>query len=117
MLIGAGCLLPGQERPGNFSIRFEPAVVLQANAPIPFAITVKDALRHPVTDAKVTLQVETQQRTQVTVFKASATEPGVYVSKPLFPSGGQWSVYVEVRRGDELSARSIDYSVPETAAP
>ncbi len=107
-----------QVREGNFGIRFEPQVVLQANAPIPFEIQVKDDLHRPLTDAKVTLQIETQQQhTQVVVFKASATAPGTYIAKPIFPASGAWSVYVEVRRGTEMSARTIDFSVADSTGP
>ena len=107
-----------QVREGNFGIRFEPQVVLQANAAIPFEIQIKDDLHRPLTEAKVTLQIETQQQhTQVAVFKATATAPGTYIAKPLFPAGGAWSVYVEVRRDGEMSARTIDFNVPDSTGP
>jgi YtkA-like len=115
LLCCAGGLLVAQDHAGNFTIRFEPQAVLQANAEIPFGIHVADDLHKPVLNAKVSLQIETSQNTNVTVFKAPEVEPGVYVAKPVFPSAGHWIVYVEVRRDGELSARSIEYDVPTTA--
>ena len=106
---------PGEEHNGNFIIRFEPKVVLQTNAPIPFEIDVTDDLHKPLTQAKVTLQIETAEHANVNVFKAPMTNPGVYIAKPTFPHAGQWNVYVEVHRANEMSARTIQYYVPESA--
>jgi len=105
-------LLWAQERPANFTIRFGPDADLQTNAQVPFAIHVTDDLGKPVENAKVTLQIETPQHERVEVFKAPMTDRGVYVAKPVFPSAGAWSVYVEVRRDGALSARTIDFTVP-----
>ena len=121
LLLCALSLTVAQERDGNFSIRFEPTAVLQSGAPIPFQITVHDADHKPLADAKVTLQIETVNHTQVKVFPAPAVDPrgnpGVYVAKPVFPAAGEWNVYVEVRRQngrwDEMSARTIQFNVPE----
>jgi len=120
LLCGLG-LLFAQEREGNFSIRFEPTATLQTGAPIPFQITVQDAGHKPLADAKVTLQIETTNHTHVKVFPAPAVDPrgspGVYIAKPVFDAAGEWNVYVEVRRQngqwEEMSARSIQFSVPE----
>lgn len=101
------------ERDGNFVIRFEPKAVLQPAAPIPFEIDVTDDLQKPLLLATVTLQAETSDHTNVKVFKAPSVGPGVYVAKPVFPTAGEWSVRVEVRRGDQVSARTIEYNVPE----
>ncbi len=117
LLICAVGLATAQNHEGNFIIRFEPTVDLQANAEIPFAINVVDDRHHPVLNATVSLQIETQQKTQVSVYKATGTEPGVYVAKPVFPSKGEWSVYVEVRQGQQMTARTIDFHVPESASP
>ena len=107
-----------QLRNGNFTIRFEPTAALQANAEIPFEIRVTDDLRKPLQNATVSLQIETQdQHTQVKVFKAAQTQPGVYVAKPTFPEAGRWSVYVEVRRDNAMAARTIDYLIPTSASP
>jgi hypothetical protein len=116
LLLCSVSLLFPQYREGNFNIRFEPTAVLQTGAEIPFAIHVTDDRKRPLIQASVTLQIETQANTDVKVFKAPETEPGVYVAKPVFPSAGQWSVYVEVHREGELSARTIDYNVPDSAA-
>lgn len=101
------------ERPGNFNVRFEPTAKLQTGAEIPFQITVTDALRKPLIQARVTLQIETLDGKNVKVFKAPAVNPGVYIAKPVFPFSGEWNVYVEVHRNNEMSARTIEFSVPE----
>ena len=116
LLVALG-LSSAQDHQGNFVIRFEPTAALQANAEIPFEIHVSDDLHKPVLNAKVTLQIETLRHTQVSVFKATATDPGVYVAKPVFPAAGQWSIYVEVRREGQMSARTIDFNVPASASP
>ena len=115
-LLAVGIAL-GQGRGGDFNIRFDPTAALQASVAIPFAIHVTDARHMNLLNAKVTLQIETLQHTDVTVFNAAGTDPGVYVAKPIFPSAGEWSVYVEVRQGDRVSARTIEYNVPETISP
>ena len=110
-----------QERDGNFSIRFEPTAQLQTGAPIPFQITATDSAHKPLPDAKVKLQIEMANHTHVQVFPAPAVDPranpGVYVAKPVFDAAGEWSVYVEVRRengrSEEMSARSLTFTVPE----
>lgn len=114
-------LVFAQEREGNFHIRFEPTADLQTGAPIPFRITVNDADHKPLINAKVTLQIETMDHTHVKVFGAPAedtrADPGIYISKPVFDAAGEWSVYVEVHRQngrwDEMSARTIQYTVPQ----
>lgn len=102
-----------QEREGNFNIRFEPSAKLQTGVEVPFRITVTDALRKPLVDAKVTLQVEMTDGSRVKVYKAPGTDPGVYIAKPIFSVSGEWNVYVEARRDAEMSARTIQFSVPE----
>ena len=104
-------LLFAQEGEGNFVIRFEPTAILQTGAPVPFKIDVKDDLQKPLTQAKVTLQIEMTDHSHVQVFPASAVNPGIYVAKPFFPVAGEWSVYVEVRRSNRVSARTIQFSV------
>ena len=113
LLMCAWGLLMAQEREGNFDIRFEPTAKLQTETPVPFAITVKDALHKPLPDAKITLQIETKEGTDVKVFQAPAVNPGIYIAKPVFPRSGEWSIYVEVRRGNEMSARTIQFQVSE----
>ena len=116
MLLCAAALLVAQqpaERAGNFDIRFEPSAKLQTGVQVPFRITVINDLGKPLTNAKVTLQITMADGTHVKVFPASAISPGVYVAKPLFPLAGEWTVYVEVRREDRLSARTIEFTVPE----
>lgn len=117
LILTAGLIVAQQQHEGNFIIRFEPKAVLQTQAVIPFEIDVKDDLHNPLIQAKVTLQIETPEHTDVKVFDAPAVGPGVYIAKPVFPEAGQWNVYVEVRRGDAISARTIQFYVPESAAP
>jgi hypothetical protein len=101
------------EREGNFTIRFEPTAILQTGAPVPFEIRVTNDLRKPVSHAKATLQIEMEQHNNVKVFPAPEVSPGVYVAKPVFPESGAWSIYVEVRRNDQLSVRTIQFTVPK----
>ncbi len=101
------------EREGNFNIRFEPTAKLQTGVQVPFQITVNDALHKPVIQAKVTLQIEMTDGTQVKVFPAPAINPGVYVAKPVFPISGEWKIYVEAHRDNAMTARTIEFSVPE----
>lgn len=117
LLAAAGLLSAQGQREGNFTIRFEPTAVLQTGVAIPFQITAADDLRNPLIQAKVTLQIETPEHRHVKVYAAPAVSPGVYVAKPVFPEAGQWNVYVEVRRGNAVSARTIQFYVPETATP
>jgi len=102
-----------QTREADFDIRFEPSAVLQTGVEIPFKITVKNTLHQPVHGAAVTLQIETSAHEHTKVFRATETDTGTYVAKPLFPVSGQWNVYVEVRRDDEMSARTIEFNVPK----
>ena len=116
LFVSAG-LLTAQSREGNFTIRFEPDVMLEANVAVPFSIHVTDDRHRPVQYAAVTLQIETEQDKEVQVFKAPFTADGVYIAKPLFPASGHWKVYVEVHQNNLMSARTIDFFVPETATP
>ena len=100
-----------QERDGNFTIRFEPTVVLQSQTEVPFSIVVIDPLRKAVDHARVTLQIKNHYGMDVKDFKATMTGPGSYVAKATFPNAGEWSVYVEVRRDQDLSARTILFQV------
>jgi hypothetical protein len=106
-------LAVAQDREGNFQIRVEPSAKLQTGAQIPVLITVKDDRQKPLTDAKVTLQIETAERDMVKVYPAPASDVGVYLAKPVFPKAGQWSIYVEVRRSGALTTRNVQFSVPQ----
>ncbi|MBV8072971.1 MAG: hypothetical protein JO270_23920 [Acidobacteriaceae bacterium] len=117
LLLCAAGILIFQEREGNFVIRFEPKAVLQANAPIPFQITVQDALQKPLIQATVSLQIETADHKDVRVYKAPAIGDGTYMAKPVFPVSGEWNVYVEVHRGGAMTGRTMQFNIPESAAP
>jgi hypothetical protein len=106
-------LLVFGDRPGNFTIRFEPTAMLQTGARIPFQITVADDRKKPVGEAKVTLEIEQTNRQNIQVFDAPAIAAGVYLAKPVFPAPGQWKISVEVHRNGEASSRTKDYTVPE----
>jgi len=110
LLMLAGLAMP-YEREGDFTIRFEPMAVLQTGAPIPFHIKVEDARHKPVSDAKVTMQIETTDHKQVEKFKAVSIGEGVYTAKPVFSDAVEWIVLVEVHREDQVSARSINFIV------
>lgn len=118
LLLLGGFAFAQEVTPGNFNIRFEPFVKLQTDAPIPFHITVTDALHNPVIGATVTLQIETPEHAHVKVYKAPPLDqianPGIYIAKPVFEQPGTWNVYVEVRRNNHMSARTIEFSVPRS---
>ncbi len=114
LFISAG-LMTAQTREGNFTIRFEPDVMLEANVKVPFSVHVTDNRHKPVQFATVTLQIETEQDKDVQVFKAAFTSDGVYIAKPYFPASGHWKVYVEVHQNNLMSARTIEFFVPEDA--
>lgn len=111
LIVFFAAALLSDEREGNFLIHFEPKAILQTDAPIPFEINVTDDLRKPLQQAKVTLQIETTDHQHVKVFPAPAVSPGVYMAKPIFPEAGEWSIYVEVHRNDQMTARTIKFSV------
>ena len=105
-----------QDREANYTIRFEPTAILQTNADIPFEIHVTDDLHKPVMQAKVRLQIDTAEHDRVQVFRATETEPGVYVAKPVFPISGRWNAYVEVHKNGLMAARTIEQDVPGSSA-
>lgn len=113
LLLCAFGLMSAVEREGNFDIRFEPTAKLQTGVQVPFEIHVIDALRKPLIDAKVTLQIELPDHTHTKVFAAPAVAQGVYLAKPVFPLTGDWNIYVEAHRDNEMSARTIQFNVPE----
>jgi YtkA-like len=113
LLLCALGLLSAVEREGNFDIRFEPTAKLQTGVQVPFEIHITDALHKPLPDAKVTLQIEMPDHTHVQVFPAPATAAGVYLAKPVFSLPGEWNLYVEAHRNNEMSARMIQFNVPE----
>jgi hypothetical protein len=49
----------------------------------------------------------------VQVFPAPAISTGVYMAKPVFPLAGEWNLYVEAHRNNEMSARTIQFNVPD----
>ena len=110
VFLWASALLFAQKE-GNYTLRFEPKAILQTDVPVPFEITVNDDLGKPLQQAKVTLQIETTDHRQVKVFPAPAISAGVYMAKPVFPDAGEWSIYVEARRNDRLTARTLKFTV------
>ena len=100
-------------REGNFDIRVEPFAKLQAGVQVPFTIKVKDARGNPLTNAKVTLQIDTPDHTKTKAFPAPAIEAGTYMAKPVFPSAGGWTIDVEVQRNDQASARTLQFTVSD----
>jgi YtkA-like len=100
-------------REGNFTIRFEPKAVLQTDAQIPFEISVLNDLKQPLHEAKVTMQIETKDHHHVMTYKAPEVTAGLYLAKPIFPEAGEWSISVEVHRSDQVSTRTLEYTVPK----
>jgi hypothetical protein len=98
-------------REGDYTIRFEALAVLQSGVPIPFHIKVEDARHQPMTDAKVSMQIETSEHNEVQMFKATAMGAGIYSAKPIFPEPGEWLVMVSVHHDDLVSARTITFEV------
>lgn len=113
LLLCALGLVTAAEREGNFEIRFEPTAKLQTGVQVPFEIHINDPLHKPLHDAKVTLQIETPDLSQSKAFPAHELTPGVYVAKPIFPLSGEWNVNVEAHWNNEMSARTIQFNVPE----
>lgn len=102
-----------QERDGNFNIRFEPTARMQSRIDVPFQIKVIDPRQKPVEHAAVTLQIKDRDNMNVKVYRTTMTAPGIYVASPSFVAAGEWSVYVEVRRDGEMTARTIQFTVSE----
>ena len=92
-------------------IRFEPKAILQPAVQVPFEITVSNDLRQPVRQAKVTMQIENKDHEAVQTYKAPEVTAGVYLAKPVFPEPGVWTINVEVRRNDQLSTRTLEFTV------
>jgi hypothetical protein len=110
VLLIAGLALP-YEREGDFTIRFEPMAVLQSGVPIPFHIKIDDSRHQPLIDAQVTMQIETPDHKNVQTFKATSIGAGIYSAKPVFDDAGEWVVLVNVRRNDQVGARTITFEV------
>ncbi|HEX4772425.1 MAG TPA: FixH family protein [Bryobacteraceae bacterium] len=117
LLFCAFGLLLAQDRPGNYTIRFEPTARLQTDAEIPFHIRVTDDRDKPLRQAKVTLTIENSTHDYVKVLKAPAIDEGVYVAKPVFPTPGTWDVRVDVRWNNFVSAKTEQYNVPRSTEP
>jgi nitrogen fixation protein FixH len=115
VLLCALGLLLAEDREGNFQLRFEPTAKLQTNIDVPFEIHVLDGLKKPLPNAKVELSIIlTVDESHLTTFKAPAIgREGVYLAKPVFPVPGQWDVAVTVRRGDQVTTRTIQFNVTE----
>jgi hypothetical protein len=106
-------LIRAQETEGNFQIRVEPIATLPSGVPVPIQVVVRDDRRKPLTDATVTVQVGHPDGSRAHTYPAPATNPGSYLAKPTFGEAGEWSVYVEVRRGNKMTARTLQYTVPQ----
>jgi hypothetical protein len=113
LAVGLAGLLSAQLENANFDIRFEPDAKLQTGAPIPYRITIKDDLGKPVPRAEVSLQIETPDHKDVQIYKAPMLDAGMYLAKPVFPHAGQWSVTVNAHRREQVSSRTIEYTVPD----
>lgn len=107
----AGLLVAAADQPGDFTIRFEPTAKLQANVEVPFEVHVTDSRDRPLPQGKVELSISPVDKATVDTVKAWFVQPGVFIAKPKFPSAGQWSVTVNVRLGNLVSTRTIEFTV------
>jgi hypothetical protein len=113
LLLCALGLLFADDREGNFEIRFEPTAKLQTNVDVPFEIYVKDGRKQLLPDAKVEVTISLKDGSQPAKLPARAITPGLYIVKPNFPVPGTWDVEVIVRRNDQTSRRTKEFSVVE----
>ncbi|MFL6450261.1 MAG: FixH family protein [Bryobacteraceae bacterium] len=101
-----------QNRDDTFNIRFEPTAILQTGAPIPFRITVDDDRHKPIRGAKVTLEITTKEPLDTKIVKATETDPGTYIAKPVFEHAGEWNVYVEAMHDRGKTTRTKQVLIP-----
>jgi hypothetical protein len=112
VLLFLGLGLGFAQRPADYDIRFEPTAIVQTAVAIPFRINVNDDRNKAVRGAKVTLQITTKDPLDTKVLRATETDPGTYIAKPVFPHSGEWNLYVEVDHDGGKSTRSKQLLVP-----
>lgn len=100
------------QRDPDYTIRFEPTAIVQTGVEIPFRINVDDDRHKAVRGAKVTLQITTKDPLDTKVLRATETDPGTYIAKPVFPHSGEWNLYVEVDHDRGKSTRNKQLLVP-----
>jgi len=100
------------QRDADYTIRFEPTAIVQTGVPIPFRINVDDDRHKAVRGAKVTLEITTKDPLDTKFLRATETDPGSYIAKPVFPHSGEWNVNVEVEHDGGKSTRSKQLLVP-----
>jgi hypothetical protein len=116
LLVLALCFLgfafAADETEGNFTIRFEPTAKLQANVEVPFEVHVTDDRKRPLQqDDSVELSIGQPDEAPVKTMKAWFVQAGVFIAKPTFPSDGKWDVTIVARRANQISRRTISFSV------
>ena len=116
LLVLALCLLgfafAADEKEGNFTIRFEPTAKLQANVEVPFEVRVTDDRRRPLQrDDSVELSIGQPDEAPLRTLKAWFVQPGLFIAKPVFPADGKWDLTVTARRENQISRRTISFSV------
>ena len=116
LFVLALCLLgfafAADEKEGNFTIRFEPTAKLQANVEVPFEVHVMDDRKKPLQrDDSVELAIGQPDEAPVRAIKAWFLQPGVFIAKPVFPAEGKWEVTVTARRENQITRRTIPFSV------
>ena len=100
------------QRVADYNIRFEPTAIMQTGVEIPFRINVDDDRHKAVRGAKVTLEITTKEPLDTKLLRATETDPGTYIAKPIFPHSGEWNVYVEVDHDGAKSTRTKQVLVP-----
>jgi nitrogen fixation protein FixH len=112
LLCVLGLVFAAADREGDFKIRFEPTAKLQTGVEVPFEVRVSDSLGKPLQrNGQIELSIAPQNQETGTTVKAWFVQPGVFIAKPVFPSEGQWAVTVVARREDQVSRRTITFSV------
>lgn len=70
-----------------------------------------DPRHKPVEHAQVTLEIKDRDNMNLRDFRSIMAAPGVYVAKPTFSDSGEWSVSVTVRRDQDITSRTIQFTV------
>jgi nitrogen fixation protein FixH len=107
----AGLLAAADDKPGDFTIRFEPTAKLQTNVEVPFEVHVTDSRKRPLPQGQVELSISPVDKPTAETVKAWFVQPGLFIAKPKFPSDGQWSVTVKAKLGTLVSTRTIEFTV------
>lgn len=110
----SGLLFAAKDVEGNFSIRFETNAKLQTGVEVPFTVHVTDDRQRPLEqNAHVEMSIAPENREPIKTIKAWYVGPGEFIAKPVFPSEGQWALTVTARRANQVTSRTITFSVSQ----